>query len=120
PASGHGGDRGRDKAFVGFHFSSDRDLDRASNAFAALDLNTNDPKTLAGRERRRLARGLHGCASARILPGLAVVGQAQTGRDLRGTGLFGLPFGIKFLVEVDRFRSELALLTALFKFIGGL
>ena len=45
-------------------------------------------------------------------------GQVQTGRDLRGTSLFGFPFGLQFLVEFDRFRTKLALLAALLKLIG--
>ena len=32
--------------------------------------------------------------------------------------MFGFPFGIEFLVEFDRFRSELALQAALLKLIG--
>ena len=48
----------------------------------------------------------------------AFVRQAQIGRDLRGTGLFGFPFGLEFLVEFDRFRSDLALQAALLKLSG--
>ena len=38
PASGHGGDRGRDKTFVGFRLPSNCDLDCAGNALATHDV----------------------------------------------------------------------------------
>ena len=69
PASGHGGHCSRDIAFVGFGLSGNRDLDSASNAFAALDLDANDLETVVcgGPERRRLARQSRGAAPSGVV-----------------------------------------------------
>ena len=40
-------DGGRDKTFVGFHLSGDRNLDGAGNAFAAFDVDANDLEAVA-------------------------------------------------------------------------